>query len=211
MEKPRIQLAERVMSISQILFHPATMIIALIFSMILLRDILKRGSHLFSVQDCVYKHIAAMTKDKGDEAWDELSFDLKTLLTQARREKKGGKDFVGANRVKIFAKQNAKLYKEGRLTIDSVNKVMKVASPKEMYMVRLRSQASGYLRMTVWVSRVPLRADGWSVEEVCVHPEDGNIHLGETLTGNKLKPKASRLQKAIKARAKARAKRATES
>jgi len=198
------------MTITQILFHPATMIITLIFGVMLLRDLLKRGSHLFSVQDCVYKHIEAMAKDKGD-AWDGLSFDLRTTLTNARREKKGGKDFVGAKRVAVFAKQNSKLYKDARLTIDSVNKVMKVRPPKEMYMVRLRSQVSGYLRMTVWVSRVPLRADGWSVEEVCVHPEDGNVSLGETLTGSKLKPKPSRLQAEIRKRAKARAGRATSS
>jgi len=193
------------MTISQILLNPITLIVALVFSVTVVRDILKRGNHLFSVQDCVYKHIAAMSKDKGDEAWDGLSFDLKTSLTQAKREKRGGKDFVGTRRVGVFAKQNSKLYQNGRLTIDSVNKVMKVAPPKEMYMVRLRSQASGYLRMTVWVSRVPLRADGWAVEEVCVHPEDGNINLGETLTGNKLKARPSRLQVAMKKRAKARA------
>lgn len=197
------------MTVTQILFHPATMIIALIFGVMLLRDLLKRGSHLFSVQDCVYKHIEAMAKEKGEGAWDGLSFDLRTTLTNARREKKGGKDFVGAKRVLVFAKQNSKLYKDARLTIDSVNKVMKVRPPKVMYMVRLRSQVSGYLRMTVWVSRVPLRADGWSVEEVCVHPEDGNINLGETLTGSKLKPKPSRLQAEIRKRAKARAGRST--
>ena len=199
------------MTVSQILLNPATMIIALIFGVVLIRDLLRRGSHLFNVQDCVYKHLEAMIKDKGDDAWDGLSFDLKTSLTHARRERKGGKDFVGARRVKMFAKQNAKLYKDGRLTIDSVNKVMKVRPPKEMYMVRLRSQASGYLRMTVWVAKVPLRADGWSIEEVCVHPEDGNVSLGETLTGNKLKAKPSRLQSAVKKRAKARAGRATSS
>ena len=197
--------------ILEILLNPFTLVIALIFSVIIMRDLLRKGSHLFAVQDCVYKHINTMAQEQIDEAWSGLSFDLKTTLTQAGRERRGGKNFVGSNRLRTFAKEHSTLYKEGQLTIDEVKLVGKARPPKEMYMVRLRSGASGTLRATVWVSRVPLRADGWSVEEVCVHPANGNVNQGETITGAKLHGggKQSRFAKESKRRARARSDKST--
>ena len=197
--------------ILEILLNPITLIVALVVSVMIVRDLLTRGSHLFAVQDCVYRHVTMMSKDDIDGAWDSLGFDLKSSLTRPQREKKG-KGFVGTGRLKTYAKENRDVYHEGRLTIDSVNQVMKVKPPKEMYMVRLRSQSSGYVRMTVWVSRVPLRADGWSVEEVCIHPPNGNVNAGETLTGAKLSGgSSSRFAKEAKRRARARSDRSAKS
>ena len=63
-----------------------------------------------------------------------------------------------------------------------------------MYMIRLRSRSSKNLRMTIWISKIPLKQDEWSIEEVCIHPKSGNTHQGETLTGARMrKPKKIRL------------------
>lgn len=190
--------------ILSILLHPFTLIVSLIVSVVIIRDLLGRGSSLFDVQDRVYSHLELMAKTSApDAAWESLSYDLKARLNDERRLKKG-KDFVGIKRLTYYMKLYAKVYTEGKLTIDSISKVSKVASPKEMYMIRLRSQQSGVLRVTLWLTRVPFRADGWSVAEVCVHPDNGNIYQGETLTGAPMKGRPSRLQKKLKDRARKR-------
>lgn len=190
-----------------ILLHPFTLIVALIVSVVIIRDLVGRGGSLFDVQDRVYAHLELMSKSGNPEAaWESLSYELKARLNDARRAKKG-KDFVGVKRLAYFIKLYSKLYTDGKLGIESMSRVGKVAPPKEMYMVRLRSQQSGLIRMTLWLTRVPFRADGWSVVEVCVHPEDGNIYKGETLTGAPMRGRPSRLQKKLKDRARKRAER----
>jgi hypothetical protein len=190
--------------ILSILLHPFTLIVALIVSVVIIRDLVGRGSSLFAVQDRAYAHLELMAKPAAaDAAWESLSYDLKARLNDERRLKKG-KDFVGLRRLTYFMKLYAKLYSDAKLTIDSVSRVGRVAPPKEMYMVRLRSQQSGVLRMTLWLTRVPFRADGWSVAEICVHPESGNVYQGETLTGAPMRGRPSRLKQKLKDRARKR-------
>jgi hypothetical protein len=182
--------------IIEILLHPFTLSVTLIFSIIFLKDLLGNGSKMYKVYGLVYHHINMMAKDNIDDAWKKLSFDVRTILTQKKRLKKG-KDNVGTRRLSSFALQHATVYQRANLIIDSIH-VVKVKAPRQMYMIRLRSQNTGYMRMTIWVSKVPYRVDGWSINEICVHPNHGDLNRGDTLTGVRMKRRPSRIQKAIK-------------
>ena len=144
-----------------------------------------------------------MASQNVGAAWDGLSFDLKTTLTQKKRLKKG-KGFFGSKRVEKYANYNQPVYQKANLVIESIHRVTQSRTPKIMYMVRLRSKQTGYMRMTIWIARVPHRVDGWSIEEVCIHPPTGDVYKGDTLTGTRLRSRKSRLAKAVKDRAKRR-------
>jgi hypothetical protein len=178
-----------------LLLHPFTLTVALIISFLIVKDLIVKGFRLSKVHRCIDAHLEAMSKKRVDQAWDSLSFDLRTTLTNQKRLKKGGKSFFGKKRVEMYAFRFNKLYQEGRLIIESVHKVRSARSPKIMYMIRLRSRATGYIRMTIWISRVPLRQDHWSIDEICVHPQNGDTNKGETLTGARMRRRPTRSAK----------------
>ena len=187
-----------------LLFHPFTLTLALITSFLIVKDLIVKGFRLSKVHRCINSHLDSMSRKRIDQAWDSLSFDLRTTLTDQKRIKKGGKAFFGKKRLETYANRFSKLYQEGRLIVESVHKVRHARSPKIMYMIRLRSRATGYIRMTIWISRVPQRQDHWSVDEICVHPQNGDTNKGETLTGARMRRKKSRLAKGVKDRSKLR-------
>ena len=184
--------------IMEILLHPFTLIVTLIFSILFIKDLVSNGSRLYKIYGLVYHHVNMMAKDNIDDAWQRLSFDLRTTLTQKKRLKKG-KNNVGSRRLSSFANTHAKVYQKANLVIESIHSVG-VKGPRKMYMLRLRSQNSGYIRMTIWVSKVPYRVDGWSINEVCIHPSNGDTNRGDTLTGARMRRRPSRIQKKIKDR-----------
>ena len=73
-----------------------------------------------------------------------------------------------------------------------------------MYMIRLRARSTGYVRMTIWISQVPFRQDNWGIDEVCIHPQNGDTNKGETLTGARMRRRRTRLAKGVKDRSKLR-------
>lgn len=186
---------------SDVVLHPVFLGTILCVSVVIVRGLIVRGSAAASVYRAVRAHITAMGRINVDAAWAGLSFDLKTRLTEKKRIKKG-KQFIGSKRVESYANAFVNLYRDGQLVIDTIHHVHGAAKPKLMYMVRLRSKRSGYMRMTIWVSMVPYRDDGWSIEEVCVHPNDGDLTKGDTLTGVRMKP--SKLIQAMRKRHKQR-------
>ena len=123
-------------------------------------------------------------------AWSGLglSFELKVKLTDKKRLKKGGKLFVGIRRVADFSARHNSVYSKGNLVVDSITKIKRVRAPKQMYLVRMRSKVTGTIRLSIWVSYVPMRADGWGITDVCVHPASGHLGKGDTLTGAKVAP-----------------------
>jgi hypothetical protein len=178
--------------ILEILLHPVVLAFTLIFAFLLFRSLWKQGTHLFDVYDCIYAHIDQMIKQDADAVWSKFSIDLKFKLGDRRRSRKN-LNMQGINRLRSFMGLYSNIYVKEHLAIDTVHQV-KIRPPKEMYQVKLRSQKSGYIRLTVWVSRVPFRMDGWSIDDICVHPADGDDTKGETLTGKKIKsPKVVKL------------------
>ena len=178
--------------ILDILLNPFVLVIVLIFAFILFRSLWKKGSYLFDVNDVVYQHIDQMIKQDADAVWSKFSIDLKFKLGDRRKSRKNV-NMVGINRLRSFMGLYGNLYQKDHLAIDSVHQV-KIRPPKEMFQVKLRSQKSGYIRLTIWISRVPFRMDGWSIDDICVHPADGDDSKGETLTGKKIKsPKVVKL------------------
>ena len=183
-----------------IIMHPFSLTVTFIFSVIFVRDLVINGRRRSVIYKCVNKHIKVMSKKDFERAWDGLSFDLKTTLTQKKRLKQGP-DFFGSKRVEKFAQTYFAVYNQSNLAVESVHRVRRAKAPKVMYMVRLRSKKSGYMRMTMWVSHVPNRLDGWSVDEVCVHPPNGDINKGETLTGARMRNRKTRIKKKVQDRA----------
>ena len=174
--------------------HPVFFVLILVLSFFLIKSILRGGRRLSVIYDTVDRHIEAMAAQNEKEAWEGLSFDLKNILLDQRRERRG-KNYVGQARLKDFMSRIAPLYQREALIVDSLHEVYRVQRPRRMFMVRLRSSRTGFLRLTIWVSYVPFRGDGWSIVEVCAHPANGDINRGETLTGSKMRP--SRLRRKI--------------
>ena len=118
-----------------LLFHPFTLTVALITSFLIVKDLIVKGFRLSKVHRCINAHLDAMSKKRVEQAWDSLSFDLRTTLTNQKRIKKGGKSFFGKKRLESYALRYSKLYQEGRLIVESVHKVRHARSPKIMYMI----------------------------------------------------------------------------
>jgi hypothetical protein len=169
--------------ISNLLFHPISLTIFLIFSILWLKDLIRGGTTVHAIRRTVQDHIKQMTKQDTDLAWDGLSYELKVKLTDPKRLKKKGRLYVGSKRVADFAAFHSKVYKNGELVIEIIQRIRRVKAPRRMYVVRLRSKITGTVRLTVWVSFVPGRAISWGVEDVCIHPASGDLAKGETLTG----------------------------
>lgn len=172
--------------ISDLLIHPITLSILLLFSVIWVKDLIRSGRVLHSVRRVVHNHIKDMTQQDADRAWEGLSYELKVKLTDPKRLKRKGRMFVGSRRVADFAAFHSKVYKNGSLTIEVVQQVRRVKPPRKMYVVRLRSKITGTIRLTMWISYTPGRATSWGVEDVCIHPASGDLAKGETLTGAKV-------------------------
>lgn len=172
--------------ISDFLINPITLSILLFFSILWIKDLIQGGGTLHAIRKVTRDHIDYMTQQDADRAWEGLSYELKVKLTDPARLKKKGKLFVGARRVADFAAFHSKIYKNGDLSIEMIQRVRRIKSPRQMYVVRLRSKITGTIRLTMWVSYVPGRATSWGVEDVCVHPANGDLAKGETLTGSKV-------------------------
>ena len=183
------------------LTHPIFFGFLSLMCFLLLRSILQGGQRLSVLYDAIDRHIETMASQNEQKAWDGLSFDLKNILLDKRRERKGP-EYVGIARLKDFMTRLASLYQRESLIVDSLHEVRKVQRPRRMFMVRLRSSRTGFLRLTIWLSYVPFRGDGWSVVEVCAHPPNGDVTRGETLTGSRMRP--SRLQQRLKNNKKSR-------
>ncbi len=169
-----------------ILFHPVVLIAVIIFSMLWLRDLVSGGGKNHAVRKAVMDHINYMGSQNTEKAWEGLSFELKVKLTDKKRLKKGGKMFVGTRRVADFSARHSAVYNKGNLVVDSMQKVRRVKAPKQIYLVRMRSKVTGTIRLTLWVSHVPNRADGWGITDACIHPASGDLYKGETITGVKM-------------------------
>ena len=117
-----------------LLFHPFTLTVALITSFLFVKDLIVRGARLSKIHRCIDAHLEAMSRKRIDQAWDSLSFDLRTTLTDQKRLKKGGKTFFGKKRLEGYMIRFGTLYQEGRLIVESVHKVRQARSPKIMYM-----------------------------------------------------------------------------
>jgi len=175
-----------------LLMHPFTLSVTCIVAFIFLKDLLFRGVRLSSVHRCINRHLTTMSQRKIDRAWDGLSWDLRTKLTNQIRLNHGGKAFFGKKRIAHYALRFAQIYKEGNLTIGSVHHVRQTRLPKTMYMVRLRCRSTQRVRMTIWISRIADQTDEWCIDEVCIHPQNGDTQQGSTMTGNRMKSKARR-------------------
>ena len=169
--------------ILDLLFHPISLTIFLVFSVLWVKDLILGGTVVHAIRRTVYDHIKQMTKQNIDQAWDGLSYELKVKLTDPKRLKKKGRMYVGSKRVADFAAFHSKVYKNGGLVIETIQRIRRVRAPRRMYVVRLRSKITGTVRLTAWVSFVPGRAVSWGVEDVCIHPASGDLAKGETLTG----------------------------
>lgn len=201
--------------ISDLLINPLTLSVLLIFSVIWIKDLIQGGKVLHAIRRVARDHIKHMTQQDTDRAWEGLSYELKVKLTDPKRLKKKGKMFVGSRRVADFAAFHSKVYKNGELTIEVIQRVRRVKAPRSMYVVRLRSRITGTIRLTMWVSHMPGRATAWGVEDVCVHPPSGDLAKGETLTGAKVgdpnaKPQASEGKKKPEKKRKRRGKKNKE-
>lgn len=185
--------------IISLLIHPITLSIVLIFCVLRLKDIIMGSRTLHHVRSTVNTHIKSMGKQNTDQSWEGLSYELKVKLTDQRRLKKGGKLFVGSRRVADFAARFSKVYNNGDLVIESIQRIRRIKAPRQMYVVRLRSRVTGTVRMTIWVAYMPQRVDGWGVQDVCIHPPSGDLGKGDTLTGAKVQdpnaPKAGNSKK----------------
>ena len=169
--------------ISDLLFHPISLTIFLVFSVLWLKDLIRGGTIVHAIRRTVHDHIKQMTKQNIDRAWDGLSYELKVKLTDPKRLKKKGRMYVGSKRVADFAAFHSKVYKNGGLVIETIQRIRRVRAPRKMFVVRLRSKITGTVRLTVWVSFVPGREMNWGIEDVCIHPASGDLAKGETLTG----------------------------
>ena len=190
--------------ISNLLFHPISLTIFLIFSILWLKDLIRGGTTVHAIRRTVQDHIKQMTKQNTDLAWDGLSYELKVKLTDPKRLKKKGRMYVGSRRVADFAAFHSKVYKNGELVIEVIQRIRRVKAPRRMYVVRLRSKVTGTVRLTVWVSFVPGRAISWGVEDVCIHPASGDLAKGETLTGARVGDPNATAKKSDKKPAKAK-------
>jgi hypothetical protein len=168
------------------IFHPVILTIILAFCIWWLRDLIVGGGKTHAIKKSVLNHINDMGQQKTEKAWDGLSFELKVKLTDKKRLKKGGKLYVGARRVADFSARHSSVYNKANLVVDSITRIRRVKGPKQMYVIRMRSKLTGTIRLSVWVSYVPMRADGWGVTDVCVHPANGQLGKGDTLTGAKI-------------------------
>ena len=171
-----------------LLFHPVTLTFVLIFAAWWLQGLITGGRVSHSVKKTVMAHVKEMAAQNTEKAWEGLSYDLKVALTDQKRLKKGGKMFVGTRRVADFSARHSAIYNKANLVIESMTRLRRVKAPKQMYVVRLRSRVTGTIRLTVWVSYVPKRADQWGIKDVCVHPPSGDLGKGESLTGAKISP-----------------------
>ena len=178
------------------IFHPVVLTAVIIFSLWWLNDLITGGGKNHAIKDAVMNHVKHMGGQDTEKAWEGLSFELKVKLTDKKRLKKGGKMYVGTRRVADFSARYSAVYNKGNLVIDSVQKVRQVRAPKQTFLVRLRSKVTGTIRLTLWISNVPNRADGWGVTDACIHPANGDIYKGETLTGSKVsQPQAPKKEK----------------
>jgi hypothetical protein len=175
-----------------LLMHPFTLSVTFIFALIFLKDLLFKGVRLSSVHRCINRHLTMMSQRKIDLAWDGLSWDLRTKLTNQIRLTHGGKAFFGKKRIAHYALRFAQMYQEGNLSIGSVHHVRQTRLPKTMYMVRLRCRATQRVRMTIWISRMPNQSDKWCIDEVCIHPKNGDTQKGHTITGTRMKSSQQR-------------------
>ena len=171
-------------------FNPIILIVVLLFCLWWIKDLLYSSRRTQAVRKTVAEHIRQMGKQNTENAWAGLSYDLKVKLTDKKRLKKGGKMYVGTRRVADYSMRHGSVYSKGSLVIESIQKVKRIRAPREMYVVRLRSKVTGTVRLTVWVSYVPMRADGWAIADVVVHPPSGDLARGESLTGARLNPPA---------------------
>ena len=171
-----------------LLLHPFTLAVSVIFALLFLKDLFFKGTRLSSVHRCINRHLTVMSQRRVDKAWEGLSLSLRTKLTNQIRLTHGGKAFFGKKRISHYALRFARIYQEGNLTIGSVHHVKQTRVPKVMYMVRLKCRSTQRIRMTIWISKIPNKDQEWSIDEVCIHPKNGNTHQGSTLTGNKMKP-----------------------
>lgn len=170
------------------LFHPVVLTAVILFSFWWLNDLISGGGKSHAIKKAVMNHVQHMGGQDTEKAWEGLSFELKVKLTDKKRLKKGGKMFVGTRRVADFSARHSAVYNKGNLVIDSVKKVKRVRAPKQTFIVRLRSKVTGTIRLSLWISKVPNRADGWGITDVCIHPASGDLYKGETLTGAKMAP-----------------------
>lgn len=171
-----------------IIFHPITLTCVLILSLMWLKDLISGGRVSHSVKRIVLAHIQEMGAQNTEKAWEGLSYDLKVALTDQKRLKKGGKMYVGTRRVADFSARHSAIYNKANLVIESITRIRRVRAPRQMYVVRLRSRVTGTIRLSVWVSYVPNRADAWGIKDVCIHPASGDLGKGESLTGAKISP-----------------------
>ena len=120
------------------LTHPIFFGFLSLMCFLLLRSILQGGQRLSVLYDAIDRHIETMASQNEQKAWDGLSFDLKNILLDKRRERKGP-EYVGIARLKDFMTRLASLYQRESLIVDSLHEVRKVQRPRRMFMVRLRS------------------------------------------------------------------------
>ncbi len=170
------------------IFHPITLTFVLIFALWWVKDLIIGGRINHAIKRAVLAHVKEMGAQNTEKAWEGLSYDLKVTLTDQKRLKKGGKMFVGTRRVADFSARHSAVYSKANLVVESMTRIRRVKAPKQMFVVRLRSKVTGTIRLTVWVSFVPNRTDGWGVKDVCIHPANGDLGKGESLTGAKVSP-----------------------
>lgn len=168
-----------------LLIHPVTLTVILVLSIVWLKDLITGGKTLHAIRRTVHSHIKSMGKQDTDNSWNGLSYELKVKLTDQKRLKQG-KLFVGSRRVADFAARHSKVYNNGDLIIEVVQKIKRIKGPRQMFVVRLRSRVTGTVRMTVWVNYMPTRQDSWGIQDVCIHPPSGDLGKGDTLTGARI-------------------------
>jgi hypothetical protein len=170
-----------------LILHPFTLGVSVLFACLFLKDLFSKGTRLSSVHRCINQHLAVMSHRHINQAWDGLSFDLRTKLTNQIRLTHGGKAFFGKKRMSHYAIRFAQIYQNGKLRVDSIHLVKQTRSPRTMYMVRLKSRSTHRVRMTIWISQTKSKKRPWGIDEICIHPKSGDTQKGDTLTGTRIK------------------------